>query len=114
MAAASPWLCGTGSGLQANSFASWFLTGNIRLFGHVATQRLRRADPVVNAPGIKRSVRAGVEDQWHRAPRKGEQVFYPADNADGPVWCMDKAHFRQTGTRVCNKLHGTGRRWRVR
>lgn len=107
---------GTESGLQASSFAHRFLPGNIWLFGHAATQTLRRPayDPVVNAPGIKRSVRAGVEDQWHRAPRKDEQVFYPADNADGPVWCMDKTHFRQTGTQVCNKLHGTGRRWRVR
>ncbi len=41
-------------------------------------------------------------------------MFYPADNADGPLWCMDKAHFKQTGTQVCAKLHGTGRRWRVR
>ncbi|EHB53667.1 integrase family protein [Mycolicibacterium rhodesiae JS60] len=68
----------------------------------------------MNAPRIKRSERAGVEDQWHRAPRKGEQVFYPADNADGPMWCTDRTHFKQTGTQVCTKLHGRGRRWRVR
>ncbi len=27
---------------------------------------------------------------------------------------MDRAHFKQTGTQVCTKLHGKGRRWRVR
>lgn len=41
-------------------------------------------------------------------------MFYPADRSDGPVWCMDRAHFKQTGTQVCTKLHGKGRRWRVR
>jgi len=63
---------------------------------------------------VKRSVRAGVEDLWHRAPRKGEQVFYPADQSDGPVWCTDRTHFKAPGTMVCTKLHGKGRRWRVR
>lgn len=41
-------------------------------------------------------------------------MFYPADNADGPLWCTDRTHFKRTGTQVCTKLHGTGRRWRVR
>jgi integrase len=68
----------------------------------------------VSTPAIKRSERAGVEDQWHRAQRKGELVFYPADSADGPLWCTDRAHFKTPGTMVCTKLHGTGRRWRVR
>lgn len=62
----------------------------------------------------KRSVRAGVEDQWHRPPRRGEQVYYPADNSDGPVWCTDKTHAKTPGTLVCTKLHGRGRRWRAR
>ncbi|WP_099025618.1 tyrosine-type recombinase/integrase [Mycolicibacterium palauense] len=61
----------------------------------------------------KRSVRHGVDDLWHRTPRKGEQVFYPADNADGPVWCMDRTHFKDTGTMVCTTRHGTGKRWRA-
>ena len=41
-------------------------------------------------------------------------MFYPADNADGPLWCTDRTHFRTPGTMVCAKLHGKGRRWRVR
>ncbi|CAN5577591.1 site-specific integrase [soil metagenome] len=63
---------------------------------------------------MKRSVRSGVEDQWHRAPRIGEQVFYPADNADGPLWCTDRTHFRTPGSAVSTNLHGKGRRWRCR
>jgi integrase len=63
---------------------------------------------------VKRSVRSGVEDQWHRAPRKGEQVYYSADNAGGPLWCTDRTHFKTSGSAVCTKLHGKGRRWRCR
>lgn len=68
----------------------------------------------MNAPVMKRSTGARVEDQWHRPPRAGEQVHYPADNADGPLWCTDPTHFKTPGTKVRTKLHGTGRRWRVR
>lgn len=74
----------------------------------------QRTIPAMSAPAIKRSARTGVEDQWHRDPRSGEQVFYPADNADGPLWCTDRTHFKATGAMVCTKLHGRGRRWRVR
>lgn len=70
--------------------------------------------PSVSAPTVKRrSAGARVEDQWHRDPRNGEQVFYPADTADGPVWCTDRSHYR-AAIKVCTKLHGRGRRWRVR
>lgn len=68
----------------------------------------------MNAPVTRRSAGARVEDQWHRAARKGERVYYPADNADGPLWCTDRTHFKSPGSKVCTKLHGTGRRWRVR
>ncbi|WP_082951147.1 tyrosine-type recombinase/integrase [Mycobacterium mantenii] len=69
----------------------------------------------MSAPGVKRrSPGARVEDQWHRDRRKGEQVFYPADNAAGAVWCTDRTHFKTPGTMVCTKLHGKGRRWRCR
>jgi integrase len=61
----------------------------------------------------KRSARTGLDDLWHRPARKGERVFYPADNADGPVWCMDRAHFKNPGTMVCSTRHGTGKRWRA-
>lgn len=61
----------------------------------------------------KRNARAGLDDLWHRPPRQGEQVFYPADKADGPVWCMDRTHFKKTGTMVCSTRHGQGKRWRA-
>lgn len=61
----------------------------------------------------KRSARAGLDDLWHRPARRGEQVFYPADQTDGPVWCMDRTHFKATGTMVCTTRHGQGKRWRV-
>ncbi|WP_267308650.1 tyrosine-type recombinase/integrase [Mycobacterium barrassiae] len=41
-------------------------------------------------------------------------MFYPADNADGALWCTDRTHFKTPGSMVCTKLHGKGRRWRVR
>ncbi len=62
---------------------------------------------------LKRSARAGVEDRWHRPPRKGEQVPYPADNPDTGAWCMDARH-GTPGTLVCTARHGTGRRWLAR
>lgn len=61
----------------------------------------------------KRSVRTGLDDLWHRPPRQGEQVHYPADHADGPTWCMDRTHFKKTGTMVCSTRHGQGKRWRA-
>ncbi|MBZ4542271.1 tyrosine-type recombinase/integrase [Mycobacterium avium] len=62
----------------------------------------------------RRSTGARVEDQWHRSPRNGETVFYPADNVDGPLWCTNRTHYKTPGTAVCTKLHEKGRRWRVR
>jgi len=41
-------------------------------------------------------------------------VYYPADNAGGPLWCTDRTHFKTSGSAVCTKLHGKGRRWRCR
>lgn len=61
----------------------------------------------------KRAARASVIDLWHRPPRRNEQVFYPADNADGPVWCMDRTHFKNTATMVCTTRHNKGKRWRA-
>lgn len=61
----------------------------------------------------KRSVRAGLDDLWHRPPCQGEQVYYPADNSDGPVWCMDRTHFKNPGTMVCSTRHSKGKRWRA-
>lgn len=61
----------------------------------------------------KRGARTGLDDLWHRPARQGEQVFYPADQADGPVWCMDRTHYKKTGTMVCSTRHGMGKRWRV-
>ncbi|MGV0635777.1 tyrosine-type recombinase/integrase [Mycolicibacillus trivialis] len=62
----------------------------------------------------KRATRAGVEDLWHRQPRPGENVGWPADNTPGPVWCTDPKHTRTPGTMVCTNRHGTGKRWRAR
>jgi integrase len=79
-----------------------------------ATHNSVRSRPMSAPPIRRRSAGARVEDQWHRDRRNGEQVFYPADTTDGPVWCTDRTHFRTPGTMVCAKLHGKGRRWRVR
>ncbi|WP_163890610.1 tyrosine-type recombinase/integrase [Mycolicibacterium hippocampi] len=64
----------------------------------------------------KRSVRAGVEDRWHRTARRGEQVFWPADQSAGPVWCTDAKHTKTpgTGNTVCTVRHGQGKRWLAR
>ena len=64
---------------------------------------------------LRRSSRAGVEDRWHRPPRKGEQPPYPADDPGnvGGTWCMDAKH-GTPGTLVCTLRHGTGRRWLAR
>lgn len=61
----------------------------------------------------KRTARASVIDLWHRPARQSEQVYYSADQADGPLWCMDRTHFKQTGTMVCTTRHGHGKRWRA-
>ncbi|MEZ0359880.1 tyrosine-type recombinase/integrase [Mycobacterium sp. SA01] len=61
----------------------------------------------------KRAIRSDVDDLWHRKARRGEQVYYPADNSDGPVWCMDRTHFKKPGTMVCSTRHGQGKRWRA-
>jgi integrase len=61
----------------------------------------------------KRAARGSVVDLWHRPARDGELVYYPADQSDGPVWCMDRTHFRKSGTMVCTTRHGQGKRWRA-
>jgi integrase len=63
---------------------------------------------------IKRSVRAGVEDRWHRPARRGEQVAWPADQSGGPTWCVDPKHVKTPGTVVCTVRHGQGKRWLAR
>jgi hypothetical protein len=62
----------------------------------------------------KRGARAGVEDRWHRPARRNEQVFYPADQMNGPVWCADPKHGKTPGTMVCTLRHGQGKRWLAR
>ena len=60
----------------------------------------------------KRSVRAGVEDRWHRPARRGEQVNWAADQMPGPTWCADPKHGK--GTLVCTVRHSQGKRWLAR
>jgi integrase len=62
----------------------------------------------------KRNVRAGVEDRWHRPPRRDEQISWPADQAGDPVWCTDSKHTKTPGTMVCTLRHGQGKRWLAR
>jgi integrase len=64
---------------------------------------------------LRRSSRAGVEDRWHRPPRKAEQITYPADSPGkvAGTWCMDAKH-GTPGTLVCTLRHGGGRRWLAR
>jgi integrase len=64
-------------------------------------------------PAAKRAPRQSVIDLWHRPARQGELVHYPADQAGGPTWCMDRTHFRKPGTMVCSTRHGQGKRWRA-
>src|SRR6185437_3856847 len=64
--------------------------------------------------GVRRSARAGVEDRWHRPARKGEQIGWPADRGDGPVWCVDSRHGKTPETLVCTARHGQGNRWLAR
>ncbi|HEY1840159.1 MAG TPA: site-specific integrase [Mycobacterium sp.] len=63
---------------------------------------------------IRRSVRAGVEDRWHRPARRGEQVAWPADQTGRPTWCVDPKHAKTPGTMVCTVRHGKGKRWLAR
>ena len=62
---------------------------------------------------MKRSVRSGVEDRWHRDPRRGEQVPWPADNPGPGCWCTDAKH-GEPGTLVTTLRHGQGLRWLAR
>ena len=62
---------------------------------------------------VKRSARAGVEDRWHRPPRRGEQVPYPTDHPSSGSWCMDPKH-GTPGTQVTTARHGQGKRWMAR
>jgi integrase len=62
---------------------------------------------------LKRSSRAGVEDRWHRPPRRGEHVPYPADQPGPGSWCLDPKH-GTPGTLVTTTRHGTGKRWQAR
>lgn len=62
---------------------------------------------------MKRSSRAGVEDRWHREPRRGETIRWPADEAGAGSWCVDTKHGKP-GTLVTTARHGQGRRWLAR
>ncbi|WP_232006119.1 site-specific integrase [Mycobacterium sp. 852013-50091_SCH5140682] len=62
---------------------------------------------------MKRSTRSGVEDRWHRDPRKGEQVPFPADNPGPGCWCLDTRH-GEPGKIVTTARHGQGKRWLAR
>jgi integrase len=62
---------------------------------------------------VARSVRAGVEDRWHRPPRRGEQPPWPTDADQPGCWCTDAKH-GATGTLVTTTRHNTGRRWLAR
>jgi integrase len=62
---------------------------------------------------LKRRSRAGVEDRWHRPPRRGEQVPHPADDPGPGCWCVDPKH-GTPATQVTSTRHGQGRRWLAR
>ncbi|MGA8254559.1 MAG: tyrosine-type recombinase/integrase [Mycobacterium sp.] len=62
---------------------------------------------------MKRGTRTGVEDRWHRSPRRGELVHWPADDASPGAWCIDTKH-GQPGTLVTTTRHGQGRRYLAR
>lgn len=61
----------------------------------------------------RRSVRAGAEDRWHRAPKRGEEPPWPADDSTPGCWCVDPKH-AQPGTLVATARHGQGRQWLAR
>jgi hypothetical protein len=62
---------------------------------------------------MKRNMRAGVEDRWHREPRRAERVPYPADDSGPGCWCVDPRH-GHPGTLVTTTRHGQGKRWLAR
>lgn len=62
---------------------------------------------------MKRGQRAGVEDRWHREPKRGEEPPWPADSAEPGCWCVDPKH-GQPATLVTTARHGKGRRWLAR
>ena len=62
---------------------------------------------------MKRSARAGVEDRWHRGPRRTEQVSWPADASAPGCWCTDQKH-GEPGTLVTTIRHARGLRWLAR
>lgn len=62
---------------------------------------------------MKRSSRAGVEDRWHRSPKPGEHVPYPADHTGPGAWCTDPKH-GTPATLVTSARHGQGLRWLAR
>jgi integrase len=62
---------------------------------------------------MKRGTRAGVEDRWHREPRRHETVLWPADSGSPGNWCVDPKH-GPPGTLVTSARHGVGRRWLAR
>jgi integrase len=62
---------------------------------------------------MKRNMRAGVEDRWHRPAQRGDQIPYPADDSGPGSWCMDPKH-GEPGTLVTTTRHGRGHRWQVR
>jgi integrase len=62
---------------------------------------------------MKRGSRAGVEDRWHRPPRRNEEVPYPADHPGPGAYCMDAKH-GTPATMVTTVRHGRGKRWLAR
>ena len=62
---------------------------------------------------MSRSVRAGVEDRWHRPARRGEQPPWPTDDGKPGCWCTDAKH-GAVGTLVTTTRHNAGRRWLAR
>lgn len=64
---------------------------------------------------MKRNVRVGVEDRWHREPGNSERerIAYPADDSSPGCWCVDPKHGKP-GTLITTTRHGRGRRWQTR
>ena len=58
-------------------------------------------------------MRAGVEDRWHRPPRRGEEPPWPTDDDLPGCWCTDAKH-GAVGTLVTTARHNNGRRWLAR
>ena len=54
-----------------------------------------------------------MEDRWHRSPKRGEQVAWPADNPRPGTWCTDPRH-GEPGTLVTSARHRHGLRWLAR